>query len=205
MSTLKTGALRGTSGSADSIQLHASNQSVTFPGNVTFSGTVTGDNAGVLQIKYSTKKGVQSFGGGSWSDVGGMSGTITPASTNSKILIQVSLGRMNGGTSCDAAGFKMVRTVSGQSGVDIGIGNENSNRMRVSFCATRWDISQAHGTGLSWSWVDEPSTTSSVDYNLKIFPQGDHWHINRNAQYADGTDIYHCVAASSLILTEFAS
>ena len=46
MSTLKTGALRGTSGTADSIQLHASNQSVTFPGNVTFSGTVTGDNAG---------------------------------------------------------------------------------------------------------------------------------------------------------------
>jgi hypothetical protein len=34
MSTLKTGALRGTSGSADSIQLHASNQSVTFPGDV---------------------------------------------------------------------------------------------------------------------------------------------------------------------------
>ena len=46
MSTLKTGALRGTSGTADSVQLHASNQSVTFPGDVTFSGTVTGDNAG---------------------------------------------------------------------------------------------------------------------------------------------------------------
>ena len=42
MSTLKTGALRGTSGTADSIQLHASNQSVTFPGNVTCSGTSTG-------------------------------------------------------------------------------------------------------------------------------------------------------------------
>ena len=54
MSTLKTGALRGTSGSADSIQLHATNQSVTFPGNVTvtgtttLNGTVTGDNAGAL-------------------------------------------------------------------------------------------------------------------------------------------------------------
>ena len=42
MSTLKTAALRGLTGSADSIQLHTSNQSVTFPGNVTFSGTVTG-------------------------------------------------------------------------------------------------------------------------------------------------------------------
>ena len=34
MSTLKTEALRGLSGSADSIQLHASDQSVTFPGVV---------------------------------------------------------------------------------------------------------------------------------------------------------------------------
>ena len=41
MSTLKTGALRGTSGSADSIQLHATNQSVTFPGAVTITGALT--------------------------------------------------------------------------------------------------------------------------------------------------------------------
>ena len=42
MSTLKTEALRGTSGTADSIQLHASNQSVTFPGDVTITGTTSG-------------------------------------------------------------------------------------------------------------------------------------------------------------------
>ena len=46
MSTLKTGAIRGTSGSADSIQIHATNQSVTFPGNVTCSGTATGFGGG---------------------------------------------------------------------------------------------------------------------------------------------------------------
>ena len=48
MSTLKTGALRGTSGTADSIQLHASNQSVTFPGDVTCSGTATGFGSPVI-------------------------------------------------------------------------------------------------------------------------------------------------------------
>ena len=48
MSTLKTGALRGTSGTADSVQLHASNQSVTFPGNVTCSGTATGFGGGKI-------------------------------------------------------------------------------------------------------------------------------------------------------------
>ena len=51
MSTLKTGALRGTSGTADSVQLHASDQSVTFPGAVTVTGTLT--NSGLpVAVKY---------------------------------------------------------------------------------------------------------------------------------------------------------
>ena len=61
MSTLKTGALRGTSGTADSIQLHASNQSVTFPGDVTCSGTSTGFGpsyaTGTWTPAYSTASG----------------------------------------------------------------------------------------------------------------------------------------------------
>ena len=41
MSTLKTSALRGTSGTGDSIQLHASDQSVTFPGAATVAGALS--------------------------------------------------------------------------------------------------------------------------------------------------------------------
>jgi hypothetical protein len=42
MSTLKVSAVRGESGSADSIQLHATDQSVTFPGAVTVTGALSG-------------------------------------------------------------------------------------------------------------------------------------------------------------------
>ena len=56
MSTLKTGALRGLTGTADSIQLHTSNQSVTFPGDVTCSGTATGFGGG--NVKYTTSSRV---------------------------------------------------------------------------------------------------------------------------------------------------
>ena len=53
MSTLKTGALRGTSGTADSIPLHASKQSVPFPGDVTCSGTATGfGSPGITEADY---------------------------------------------------------------------------------------------------------------------------------------------------------
>ena len=59
MSTLKTGALRGTSGTADSIQLHASNQSVTFPGDV----AVTGDVAITGSTSTTAQPAFRAYGG----------------------------------------------------------------------------------------------------------------------------------------------
>ena len=167
------------------------------PGTLEFGSLSAGK---VLQVKTGTKTGTQSIGGGSYSDVGGMTATITPASTDSRILIIIALGRMNGST--DSAGFKIVRTPSGGSAIDVGIGDAASNRPRVSFMATRWDISASHGTGLSYSWLDHPNSTTAQAYKLQCFPQGDYWQINRNEQYFDGSDIYHAVAASHFTLIE---
>ena len=93
MSTLKTGALRGTSGSADSIQLHASNQSVTFPGDVTCSGTATGFGGGKI-IKYATltHTGPVSgdYGGSPSSNTAGyqlFSTSYTPLAADSTIVL----------------------------------------------------------------------------------------------------------------------
>ena len=90
MSTLKTGALRGTSGTADSIQLHASDQSVTFPGNVTCSGTATGFGGGKLVgIKYAEMGTFnEDLGGTGYSnekEVGSI--TYTPVSGSNTIIV----------------------------------------------------------------------------------------------------------------------
>ncbi len=47
MTKILQDALRGSSASADSIQLHASNQSVTFPGAVTVTGALTSSTTGL--------------------------------------------------------------------------------------------------------------------------------------------------------------
>ncbi len=90
MSTLKTGALRGTSGSADSIQLHATNQSVTFPGDVTCSGTATGFGGGKInQILMYTDDANRdlSTGNSTWTQVPSMELAITTTNNNSKVMI----------------------------------------------------------------------------------------------------------------------
>ena len=90
MSTLKTGALRGTSGTADSVQLHASNQSVTFPGDVTCSGTATGFGGGKInQIVQKTSDVGYAFSDtGAWTAVSSdLDLAITTTNNNSKVLI----------------------------------------------------------------------------------------------------------------------
>ena len=50
MTKVLNNAIRGSSGSADSIQLHASDQSVTFPGAVTITGALNGSGANLTGI-----------------------------------------------------------------------------------------------------------------------------------------------------------
>ena len=55
MSTLKTAALRGINGTADSMQLHNTNQSVTFPGDCRFgydagAGSTSGSSILLLEV-----------------------------------------------------------------------------------------------------------------------------------------------------------
>ena len=75
MSTLKTGALRGTSGTADSIQLHASNQSVTFPGATTFTGAmeIPDDTVDIADLSATGTASATTFlrGDNAWAVPGG--------------------------------------------------------------------------------------------------------------------------------------
>ena len=93
MSTLKTGALRGTSGTADSVQLHTSDQSVTFPGNVTVTGTLTNSgitNTGKIgQTAQYDNTGRTNVPDSNWVGVGSV--TITPPASTSKILVLESM------------------------------------------------------------------------------------------------------------------
>ena len=127
MSTLKTGALRGTSGTADSIQLHASNQSVTFPGAVTFGGTVTGDNSGkILQIKYATvassNSNEQDITSSNYTLLTAPTLTITPTASGNKIIIMTDINyNMDNDDSQEenTMRFQMLRTQTGLSNVVV--------------------------------------------------------------------------------------
>ena len=163
MSTLKTGALRGTSGTADSVQLHASDQSVTFPGAVTVTGALTNSGLKVKKYGYNRTTGT-SNNTQSESFVALHTQTFTPSSASSKVLVLwsswVYVDNNNQSVNTSAAFLQLTRNHSGIS--------------ETSIWETSFGQAYPENSGMDFItygnqsiiFVDEPATTNEVTYTI---------------------------------------
>ena len=133
--------------------------------NYAFTGTVTGISAGkVLQVVSTTKTDTASFSSSStntFADITGMSVSITPSATSSKILVMFSC---NVGQSTTATIH--VRLLRDSTAIYVGdsVGSrlQDSAILRTAASPYTLEIGNLNGTHL-----DSPSTTSAVTYKLQ--------------------------------------
>ena len=117
----------------------------------------------VLQIVSTTKTDTyeESVGTGSFSSiVTGLTASITPSATSSKILIFVNM-------SVGANGDHGLRFQLFRDTTQIDLANADSSRPRLSKGTT---FTGGNGTAINFStnFLDTPSTTSSTTYGVKI-------------------------------------
>ena len=195
MTKLLYDAIRGSSGTADSIQLHASNQSVTFPGNVTCSGTATGFGGGkIVQVKYATKVDTFSTDATSFTDVTGLAATITPTSTSNYIAIWAFI---NGNTTGSKSYGRIARDSTG-----IGVGTASGSTVQAG-----WDMNHGGSSNRAQTTgnvcVEQAQSTSSTVYKVQVRHEngGASVYVNRTSS---GTDDASCGRfSSSIIVMEF--
>lgn len=162
-----------------------------------FSGDgsgLTGISGGkVLQVVTATKTSAQSTSSSSFTDITGLSASITPSSTSSKILIQY-VTNMGVEVGTNRGAIQLVRGTTA-----IAIGDTASNRARVT--ATAYGGNTDDAENLAGSWLDSPSTTSATTYKLQCRTTGvGSIHINRSANDADNSNQFR--TSSSIILME---
>jgi hypothetical protein len=126
--------------------------------------SLTGITTGkVLQVLSTTKTDTFSTSSASWQDVSGVSVTITPSSTTSKILVSVS-GVL--GTATTGAYGGLARLMRG--GLSIGHGDSASgveSAIAGSYSTAHDDYPQDQ---IGFHYLDNPSTTSATTYKLQI-------------------------------------
>lgn len=139
-------------------------------------------------------------GGNSPADITGMSASITPSSSSSKIIVNINVGFVGASSDTPVAFFLYRNGTKIYYGDAAGVRPQSSAATAHPFSSGDW-----RGSSLSFKYIDSPASTSSVTYKIGAGANGNGltWHINRANRDNNGTteDQRH---ASSIILMEIA-
>jgi hypothetical protein len=158
-----------------------------------------GATGGIIQVVSIPKTNVFSVSAGTaWSDITGLSATITPTSTSSRILVSVNATGSSQEIADSAGQLRQLRGstvihVGDAASPDASVSGSYSGRIQnanVSFTA-------------AWTVLDSPNTTSAVVYSVQgRSPTAGTFFVNRS--HGTGA-ITTTRAVSSITLMEVAS
>ena len=161
--------------------------------NLNLAGTAVTQVGKVLQVQSAFKSDTDSTTSTSDVAISGLSLTLTPASTSSKVLVQFDVGTT--GNNYNAHSFYTVyRSIGGgtYSAIGVGTGGGSYNYGAGSYAANGY----YHTVGQCF--LDSPNTTSEITY--KLYFRGSSgsytYYINRRAS----DDLFR--GSTSLICTE---
>ena len=144
---------------------------VNSAGNALEFGADAGGKIG--QVICVQKTNTTSYGGQSWADISGMTATITPSSTSSKILWAF---HGSGNSHTNYAHIKIVYG-DGSNLTTQAIGDTRGSRTRSTIAAI-YDGGNDVGAHWSAQGLDSPNTTSATTYKLQ-------WYVRSgNVQYS---------------------
>jgi hypothetical protein len=156
----------------------------------------------ILQVVSTTKTDVFSASlSTGWVGVTGLTASLTPSSTSSKILVSgyCSVATSLTENSKDIAIYRDGVALTGASG------DANGSAKRATSGGVAYTTSQRGIASVPFSFLDSPNTTSTVSYEIYIGYTNNSattMYVNRAA--SDGTSDYNSRWASSITLMEVA-
>ena len=158
-------------------------------------GLPSGSAGGIIQVKQTVKTDTFSTSSTSATDVTGLSVSITPTRSDSKILVMYDVK-----ASCEniQMSFFLVR-----GSTKIYIGNADGNRIAAtSVVGGIPDPSESHRypQQMTATFLDSPSTTSSTTYKVQCQVNSGTGYVNRSGN--DSNDAYRARVPSSITVME---
>lgn len=152
----------------------------------------------VLQVVSTTKTDTytDSSGSGTLTNITGLTATITPSSSTSKILIYVTLNYgANGGN-------RAIFALTGGNTATAYIGDAAGSRRRVATGAQSIDANDV--VPVTMLYLDSPSTTSPITYAAQAADiAGGTLYINRSSTDTNGTNFARY--ASTIVVAEISA
>ena len=125
-------------------------------------GLPSGSSGGIIQVKSVVKTDLFNTASSSFTDITGLSVSITPTRADSKILFQFHLGSFQNQNNTSRAFVRMVRDSTAICVGDAATGHECT----AAVCSRANDDNYTQFP-VSMQFLDSPSTTSAVTYKLQ--------------------------------------
>jgi uncharacterized cupredoxin-like copper-binding protein len=152
--------------------------------------------ANIVQHHNPTQYSFQGYNG-SWANAPNMSASITPRATSSQVLVIVSLNAV----ATNTAFFRVVR-----NGTAVGNGTSGTGNMSNVWAGSYYHQSDLnHGTTMCSLFLDSPSSTSSVTYQVQMSTDngGGGWiYLNHNNNGSNAFIAYHAQSTITLLEVE---
>jgi len=157
---------------------------------------VVGQTGSVIQVVQTVKTDTFSTSSSSFVDITGLSVSITPTSSSSKILVLFDIA--NSADNSNAAILTMLRNGSTIYGGDAAAGHPNG--LSQNFVNGNYFLMRTTGC-----YLDSPATTSAVTYKIQMLSSGGGSPVYVNRTSADrAATSYDARAASSITVMEIA-
>jgi hypothetical protein len=158
-----------------------------------YISATTPTNGTVLQIQQTVKNDTTSTTSATFADISGMSVSITPKSSSSKILVEV-CANVGFGASPDDVAFRVLRDATA-----VGIGTGGSTYNATFFVrGNSYSNLTLNIVNNYYSFLDSPSTTSATTYKIQWYTRTSEIFLNRRG--ADSS----FVVPSSITVKEIA-
>jgi len=150
------------------------------------------DGGGIIQVVSTLKTNTFSTStANTWTDITGMSASITPSSTSSKIIVMCSIFASSQYNS-------FIRLVRGST--VICVGDAAGNRVQVS-TGSFYTYGDGNITNTQpITFLDSPATTSATTYKIQVHINSGTFYFNRDRNNTDSTD--RARGASTITLME---
>jgi hypothetical protein len=149
----------------------------------------------VLQVGSTTKTDTFTTSSASFVDVTGLTVSITPSSTTSKVLVIVDT-KLGGSNTTTYPGVQLLR-----DSTDIYTGDAAGSRVSASFGANIVSIDTLYSVGLAF--LDSPNTTSATTYKIQARSNSGAMYVNRTFTDTSSTAFYR--VPSSITVMEISA
>ena len=153
----------------------------------------------VLQVVQTVKTDSFNTSSTTFADITGLSASITPSSASNKILVMCHIGIFMANSDGVSGAVALIR-----GSTNIGGGTTAGSRLS-GISRTASGTNADHGNGLSFQFLDSPSTTSSTTYKVQAQSQTSFSvYVNTSGSDADVALSYGTRTSSTLTLIEIA-